>query len=146
MIHTIAHSWKKLVAPVAFLAFFLLLGINQATAQSIQRHGSGNPKATLAQNFGVTARNLGTWTPDHVIQVLTANRPAVKGQDNAPLNSRVTYDYYQMVIADVKNLSIAPEIALLTNLLKVQKLYKVTPVGENNAYFANLYNTTVTLF
>lgn len=146
MIHTIAHSWKKLVAPVAFLAFFLLLGVNQASAQSLGYRTPSNPESLLAQKLGVTPRNIGTWTPANVIQILTANRPNIKGQANAPLNARVTYAYYQMVISDVKNLSVAPEVALLTNLQKVQEQFKTSAVTENTGFLASIYNATIALF
>ena len=146
MIHTIVHTWKKLAAPVAFLAFFLLLGVNQASAQSFTMASASNPESQLAQKFGVTARNIGTWTPGNVVQILTANTPAVKDQSNASLSSRVTYAYYQLVISDINDLSIAPEIALLTNLQKVQAQFKTSTVTENNAFLSNIYNTTVALF
>lgn len=147
MIHTIVHSWKKLAAPVAFLCFFLLLGVNQASAQSLSRRPNAtNPEIRLAQKFGVTAYNMGTWSASNVIQILDANRPAVKDQPNAPLNSRVTYAYYQMVISDIRTLNVAPEVALLTNLQKVQQQFKTSSVTENNSFLAGIYNTAVALF
>lgn len=98
MIHTIVHTWKKLAVPVAFLAFFLLLGVTQASAQSLGHRTAPNPESHLAQKFGVAAYNMGTWNAGNVAQILIANTPAVKDQTNAPLNSRVTYAYYQLVI------------------------------------------------
>jgi len=145
MIHTIAHSWKKLVAPVAFLAFFMLIGVSQASAQSLQAKSLANPEAQLAQKFGVAARPLGTWTPNNVAQILTANRPNVRAQ-NVTLTSKVTFAYYQMVISDITNYSIAPEIALLTNLPKVQQQFKTSASVENTSFLANLYNSAVALF
>ena len=146
MIHTIAHSWKKLVAPVAFLAFFLLLGVTQASAQSLGHRTAPNPESHLAQKFGVAAYNMGTWNAGNVAQILIANTPAVKDQTNAPLNSRVTYAYYKLVISDIKNFNIAPEVALLTNLQKVQEQFKSSAVTENNSFLSGIYNSTIALF
>jgi len=149
MIHTIAHSWKKLAAPVAFLAFFLLLGVNQADAQSLgfaTISSSPSPESRLAQKYGVTAYPLGTWNLNNAAQILIANTPDVKGQSNAPLASRVTYAYYQLVLSDMQHYSIAPEIALLTNLQKVQEQFKTSAVTENFSFLANMYNSTVALF
>ena len=146
MIHTIVHSLKKLAVPVAFLAFFMMFSANQASAQSLVMQSTANPEAKLAQKFGVTARSLGTWTPNNVVQILRANRPAVKDQSNAPLASRVTYAYYQLVISDIQSRSIAPEIALLTNLQKVQEQFKSSGVTENYSLLSSIYNSTVALF
>lgn len=146
MIHTIAHSWKKLAAPVAFLAFFLLLGVTQASAQSLTMSNSTYPESRLAQKYGVTAYPIGTWNLNNATQILVANTPNVKGQPNAPLASRVTYAYYQLVLSDMQNYSIAPEVALLKNLQKVQEQFKTSAVTENFVFLANMYNSTVELF
>jgi len=146
MIHTIAHSWKKLAAPVAFLAFFLLLGVNQASAQSLTMSSNSTyPESRLAQKYGVTAYPIGTWNLNNAAQILIANTPNVKGQPNAPLASRVKYAYYQLVISDIQNYSIAPEVALLKNLQKVQEQFKTSAVTENFAFLSNMYNSTVIL-
>ena len=147
MTHTIAQTWRKLAAPVAFLVFFLLLGANQATAQSsMQPRSSANPQSRVAQKFGVTAYNLGSWTSNNVIQALIANTPNIKGQTNAPLASRVKYEYYQLVLNDVKNYNIAPEIAMLTNLAKVKEMFKTSSAVENVSFLSGIYNSTVGLF
>jgi hypothetical protein len=146
MIHTIVHTWKKLAVPVAFLAFFLLLGVTQASAQSLGHRTAPNPESHLAQKFGVAAYNMGTWNAGNVAQILIANTPAVKDQTNAPLNSRVTYAYYKLVISDIKNFNIAPEVALLTNLQKVQEQFKSSAVTENNSFLSGIYNSTIALF
>lgn len=146
MTHTIAQTWRKLAAPVAFLVFFLLLGANQATAQSMQLRSFANPQSRVAQKFGVTAYNLGTWTSNNVIQALVANTPNVKDQPNAPLASRVKYAYYRLVLSDVKNYNIAPEIAMLTNLAKVKEQFKTSAAVENVSFLSGIYNSTVNLF
>ena len=146
MIHTIAQSWRKLVAPVAFLAFFILIGVSQASAQSFQAQSSSNPEIRLAQKFGVTAYNMGTWTPNNVVQILVANSPDVKENPGASLTDRVTYAYYQMVITDVKNYDVAPEIALLSNLEKVQEQFKTSAVTENFSLLSSIYNSTIEMF
>lgn len=131
---------------MAFAAFFLLLGVTQASAQSLGRRTAPNPESQLAQKFGVPAYTMGTWTPSNVVQILTANTPAVKDQSSASLTSRVTYAYYQLVIGDIQDLNIAPEVALLTNLQKVQAQFKTSAVTENNSFLSGIYNTTVSLF
>ena len=146
MINTIARSWKKLAAPVAFLAFFLLLGLNQATAQSVGMKSAANPKSQLAQKYGVQAYNVGTWTQNNVVQILEANIPQVKDQSFAPLADRMTYSYYTYVMTDIKSYKIAPEVALLLGLQKVQDQFKGSLGGRNNNALIQLYNNTVSLF
>ena len=145
MIHTIARSWKKLAAPVAFLAFFLLLGLNQATAQSVGMKSTSNPKSQLAQKFGVQAYAMGTWTQNNVAQILEANIPNVKGASSS-LTQRMTYAYYTFVTTDIRNYNIAPEVALLTGLQKVQEQFKGSLGGRNNNALIQLYNNTIALF
>jgi hypothetical protein len=103
---------------------FLMLGFVQSNAQS-NAHGPTNPMAQQAAKLGVEAFSFGTF---NVAQVLTATeaiaapiKPLI--QDGSANNlQRFRYQYCQSILNDVRNYSIAPEIAAIVGLEKAAKL------------------------
>jgi hypothetical protein len=63
---------------------------------------------------------------------------------SASLLDKVKYEYYQKVVADVRDYSVAPEVALLTNLSLAAK--SAGNESITNQQLAGLYNATKPLF
>ena len=129
---------------------FFLVGISNSSAQD-NAGGFDNPETAIAQQFNVTAYQIGTFDREEAIEVLKGIATEMKANlgHNPSLSDRMKYKYISDVLQDVEAYSIAVEISLLKKLanLKNSKILasgnSSTTGGTPPAQFANLYNEVV---
>lgn len=129
---------------------FFLVGISNSSAQD-NAGGFDNPETAIAQQFNVTAYQIGTFDREEAIEVLTSIATDLKANygHNPSLSVRMKYQYISDVLQDVEAYNIAVEISLLKKLAKLKES-KIMAMGNSStsggappAQFANIYNEVV---
>jgi len=142
MSQLLLNKWRKLAGVTAMLVAFLVVGTLDANAQITSAANRVNPHGMTAQSLSITAYNLGTATNvqggldaiDGESQVMKPNL------DGATPADRLKYAYYQLLITDVRDYSIAVEISLITSLEKAAR--QVNKQFVTGPMLTSLYNTT----
>jgi hypothetical protein len=146
MLKHILNGSTKFMARISviavFVALFLTFGTTSAMAQDAV-NGLKNPYEGKAQGtYGITPRDLGTWSKDQSIIALTQwlndNLPTIA---NASITTRYQAAYYKMVLLEL-NYDIAIEISLIENFERA----KSALVDGNNLTLPQMkgvYNATI---
>ena len=142
MSQIMSNNLRKYAVAVVLLAAFWVVGTVESSAQQITAKNGANPEQLIAQKLGVTAYTLGTANPAEVVSTLNAAAEQLKPNlTDATLATKFKYTYYVLVVNDVQNMSIAPEIALLNNLGRAAR--QVGNVTES--MMKTTYNQTISL-
>jgi len=143
-------SQRNVLVSFLLIGLFFLVGLNNTNAQSTAA-GLNNPYTSIAQAFGVTAYQLGTFeethTKDALLAMLTPIKPLIG--HNATPAQELLYQYGTLVLTDVGTYSIAPEISLLKRLQEMKNSKHLSGAMNQTkidptAQLANLYNQVVT--
>ena len=151
MKRTFSYFKKNALWGFILTGFLFLLSTSTTNAQS-NAGGVDNPEVAVAQQFNVTAYNLGTFSHDEALAVLEGLASDLKPllEHNPSEALRLKYRYLSEVISDVQIYSIATEISLLKRLDSLSRNMKLS--GQNSSLlknntpqtqFASLYNEIV---
>ena len=144
MTQLLINKLRRLAGSIALLVVFLLMGYVDASAQTSSAAPPTNPETSIAQFLGVNPCVLGTATNvQGGLASLQTQLEALKASNPTAMIDRLKINYYANVMRDVRDLSIYPEIALLSNLKFATRM---TGGGTTVQQFAGLYNSTKTLF
>ena len=141
------NFWKACLQATLMLGFMVFISTaSQAQAlTSIQGQGADViPEITIAQKAGITYFHPGTWDFNHVKTVLTNQLDALTpgvNQGTATANEKYKYFYYTLVLRDMNDFSIAPELSLIDNLAVALKYSNIIKAAQQS-----VYNSTVQLF
>jgi len=120
----ISHKLQLSCVSALLVVGFLMLGFVQTHAQT-NAQGPANPMAQQAAKLGVDAYSFGTFDIAQVLSATEAIAAPIKPliQDGSATNQqRFRYQYCQSILNDVRNFSIAPEIAAIVGLEKATTL------------------------
>ena len=146
MSQLLMNKLRGLAGVGALLVVFLVLGTVDARAQGQRTASTENPYGLLAQKLGVNACPVGTATdvPSGIASLESQSQSMKAAFGSASLLDKVKYEYYQKVVVDVRDYSVAPEVALLTNLSLSAK--SAGNESITNQQLAGLYNAAKPLF
>jgi hypothetical protein len=139
MNHLLSSKLRNMLATAVLLVGFLVAGTVSASAQT-NAQGPTNPMAQQAGKLGVEAFSFGTFNVNQVLSATENIAAPIKPliQDGSATNlQRFKYQYCQSILGDVRNYSIAPEIAAIVGLEKASTL---TGIELPMAQMKTLYN------
>ena len=144
MSQLLMNKLRGLAGAAALLVVFLVMGSVDASAQT-RASSVENNQSALAQNLGVTACPMGSATnvQGGLASLETWSQSMKTNLSSATLLDKAKYAYYQRIITDVRDYSIAPELALIENLKAAKG---ISNGGITVQQMAAMYNATKVLF
>jgi len=145
MSQLLINKLKNVAGLCAMLTVFFMAGTVDAVAQQ-RASNDANPNSVMATKLGVTACPMGSATNVQgglaTIESQAATLRQLIKSGNGSVNDKLKYFYYESILQDVGQHSVAPELSLLTSLREAAK-----QSGANNVQMLrDLYNATKVLF
>ena len=147
MSQLLLNKLRGLAGYAALLVVFLIVGTVDANAQS-RASSTENTQVAIAQKLGISSCPMGSATNvQGGLASLESQRLVLRASVNAgtaSISDKLKYFYYESILTEVGEYSVAAEISLLKNLRSAALSAGSDQV--TNQMLVSLYNSTKVLF